>query len=128
MKTKVCALKACLVIVCLQATLMMLAQDKPLAGKLFPRIYKVGDKYHYRLTAEQFYNNQWNGTSVVVMECTVVKDSAGIAWDEVRSLSKTLYSPKDTVNMDEEALAVKPYRISLHPRGQLLYPASRWLA
>jgi hypothetical protein len=122
MKIKVYALKACLLIIFLQVSLITLAQDKAIAGKLFPRKYKTGDKYRYRLTTEQFYNGKWNGTSVVILECTVITDRAGIAWDEVRSLSKMQYSPKDTLNMDEEALAVQPYRITLHPDGTIAIP------
>lgn len=100
----------------------VLAQDKPIAGDLFPRKYKVGDQYRYRLTTEQLYNGKWNATSVVVMELTVVLDSTGVPFDEVRSLSKKLYMPGDTTNKDAEALGVKPYRISLHPDGTIAIP------
>lgn len=97
-------------------------QDKAVAGKLFPRKYKIGDIYRYRLTTEQLYNGKWNSTSVVELELKVVSDSAGRPADEVRSISKKVYSPKDTVNADAEVLAVKPYFISLDPNGKLEIP------
>lgn len=98
------------------------AQDKAVAGKLFPRKYKVGDSYRYRLTTEQVYNGKWNSTSVVELELKVILDSAGRPADEVYSISKKVFSPKDTVNADAEALAVKPYVISLDPDGKLEIP------
>lgn len=98
------------------------AQDKAVPGKLFPRKYQAGDTYRYRLTTEQLYNGQWNATTVVVMEVKVMKDSAGLPVEEVRHISKLVYTPKDTSSMDAEALSVKPYRISLHPGGQLSIP------
>ncbi len=99
-----------------------LAQDKAVAGKLFPRKYKVGDTYRYRLTTEQLYNGKWNATTVVVMQLKVVLDSAGVPYDEVYSISQMVYTPKDTTNADGEARAVKPYRISLHPDGTVDIP------
>ena len=100
----------------------LFAQDKPIAGKLFPRKYEAGDTYRYRLTAEQLYNGKWNATTVVVMELKVVLDSAGIPYDEVYSISQMVYTPKDTINADSAARAVKPYRISLHPDGTVAIP------
>jgi hypothetical protein len=100
----------------------LFAQDKPIAGKLFPRKYKVGDTYRYRLTTEQLYNGKWNATTVVVMELKVVLDSAGVPYDEVYTVSQMVYTPKDTTNADREARAVKPYRISLHPAGTVAIP------
>lgn len=100
----------------------LFAQDKPMAGKLFPRKYKVGDIYRYRLTTEQLYNGKWNATTVVVMELKVVLDSTGVPYDEVYSISQMVYTPKDTINADSEARAVKPYRISLHPDGTVDIP------
>lgn len=122
MRTRSYVFKASLLLASLMATVVLFAQDEPTAGTLFPRKYKVGDKYRYRLTTEQLYNGKWNATSVVVIECTVVVDSAGIPWDEVRNVSQIVYTPKDTTNLDSEALAVKPYRISLHPGGGLAIP------
>lgn len=100
----------------------VLAQDKQIAGKLFPRKYKMGDAYRYKLTTEQLYNGKWNATTVVVMELKVVQDSAGIPYDEVYSISQIVYTPKDTTNASTEAQAVKPYRISLHPDGTVAIP------
>ena len=98
------------------------AQEAPSAGTLFPRKYKTGDKYRYRLTTEQLYNGKWNSTSIVVIEVTVGKDSSGIPYEEVRNLSKIMRAPTDTTDMSTEALAVKPYRISLHPAGSITIP------
>ena len=81
------AIKASLLLSGMMIVVLSYAQQQePVAGTLFPRKYKVGDKYRYRLTTEQYYNKSWNSTSVVIIECTVVKDSAGIHWDEVRNL------------------------------------------
>ncbi|WP_276481921.1 hypothetical protein [Paraflavitalea pollutisoli] len=98
------------------------AQDSATAGTLFPRQYKAGERYWYRLTTEQRYNGVWNSTSVVEMELTVMRDSAGRLYDEVRHISKLVYTPKDTTRMDAEAQSVKPYRISLHPQGSMAIP------
>ncbi len=122
MKASSYVMKVLLLFICLTASASLLAQDKQVAGQLFPRKYKVGDRYRYRLTTEQLYNGKWNATTVVVMELTVVLDSAGIPCDEVRSLSQVIYTPRDTTNMDKEALSVKPYRISLYPDGSLSIP------
>jgi len=120
-RTNAAALFTTIVIVfCLLST-MGVAQTKPVAGTLFPRQYKTGDKYHYMLTTEQLYNGQWNSTSVVTME-VVVKDSAGIPYEEVRNVSKLMMTPKDTIDQSAEAQAVKPYRISLYPGGNLTIP------
>lgn len=97
------------------------AQEAPTAGTLFPRKYKTGDRYRYRLTTEQLYNGKWNSTSVVIIEVTV-KDSAGFPYEEVRNLSKIMQTPTDTTDKSAEALAVKPYRISLHPTGSITIP------
>lgn len=116
-------MKASLLLTGMMIVVLSYAQQQaPVAGTLFPRKYKVGDKYRYRLTTEQYYNKSWNSTSVVIIECTVVKDSDGIFWDEVRNLSKMIYTPNDTTNMDKEALSVKPYRITLQPGGKIEIP------
>lgn len=99
-----------------------IAQDNAAAGKLFPRKYTLGDRYRYRLTTEQLYNGKWNATTVVEMELTVVRDSAGRLCDEVRHVSQTVYTPRDTTNLDAEARSVKPYRISLQPGGSIAIP------
>lgn len=109
-------------LIILAACSVTIAQDKPVAGKLFPRKYKMGDVYRYRLTTEQLYNGKWNSTSVVELELKVVADSAGHPADEVRSISKLVYTPKDTTVANAEALSVKPYQISLHTEGKLEIP------
>ncbi|AXY75851.1 hypothetical protein D3H65_18480 [Paraflavitalea soli] len=122
MNTSSYIMKFLLLFTYLTAYTSLLAQERQVAGHLFPRKYKVGDRYRYRLTTEQSYNGKWNATTVVVMELTVVLDSAGMPCDEVRSLSKMVYMPGDTTNKDAEALAVQPYRISLHPDGSIAIP------
>ncbi|NII27087.1 hypothetical protein HB364_18510 [Pseudoflavitalea sp. X16] len=122
MRTPSYLIKASLLLAGIMAVVLSEAQVAPVAGALFPRKYKVGEKYRYRLTTEQYYNKNWNSTSVVIIECTVVADSAGVLWDEVRNLSKIMYTPNDTTNMDKEAQAVKPYRITLQPHGKIEIP------
>jgi hypothetical protein len=112
----------CFLVVGLFMPVLLQAQVKPVAGTLFPRQYKVGDVYHYSLTTESLYNDKWNSTTVVVLELKVVKDSAGIPFDEVRHTSKIEMTPKDTVDKSAEARAAKPYRISLYPGGSLTIP------
>jgi hypothetical protein len=122
MKCKAAYVFCCCLLVLLVYPVLLPAQDTPTAGKLFPRKYKVGDKYHYSLTTESLYNGKWNSTSIVVLELVVVADSAGIPFDEVRNVSKIEMTPKDTVDKSKEAQSVKPYRISLHPSGALIIP------
>ena len=122
MKTRFYVSRLLLLITGICMITAVLAQNKQVAGKLFPRKYKMDDIYRYKLTTEQLYNGKWNATTVVVMELKVVLDSAGIPYDEVYSISQMIYTPKDTTNADHEARAVKPYRISLHPNGTVAIP------
>lgn len=122
MKTRFYVSRLLLLITGICMITAVLAQDKPAAGKLFPRKYRIGDIYRYQLTTEQLYNGKWNATTVVVMDLKVIQDSAGIPYDEVYSISQMVYTPKDTTNADHEARAVKPYRISLHPNGTVAIP------
>ena len=88
----------------------------------FERKYTTGDTYHYQLTTRDWQNGQFKGTTVAICELKVVLDSAGIPYDEVRWVAKKIVTPKDTLDESPEALAVKPYRISLHPKGQVAIP------
>jgi hypothetical protein len=88
----------------------------------FGRKYMPGDIYRYKLTTDELNNGKWESTIIVVCELRVVKDSASIPYDEVHWLSKKVISTKDTIDKTSEALAVKPYRISLNPAGRLDIP------
>ncbi|MGN7722541.1 hypothetical protein [Chitinophaga sp. 22620] len=88
----------------------------------FERKYAEGETYRYRMVTDYHQNGQWKSTTTAICELKVVKDSAGIPYDEIRWLSQRTISAKDTTDGSAEALAVKPYRISLHPSGSLHIP------
>lgn len=88
----------------------------------FERKYAEGETYRYRMVTDYHQNGQWKATTTAICELKVVKDSAGIPFDEVRWLSQRTVSAGDTTDASAEALAVKPYRISLHPSGNLPVP------
>ena len=89
---------------------------------LFPRKYTAGDRYRYQMTCEEWQNATWTTTTISVCELTVVTDSSGIPWDEVRWLSVRRLAPADTSDQSAIAQSLRPYRISLHPRGGVLLP------
>jgi hypothetical protein len=85
------------------------------------REYKVGTETEYRLTSESYNNDKFSGKSISVARLTVVADSA-ILSEEIKWLSKTSFSDKDTINKDKAAQSIDPYRISLLPTGKILLP------
>jgi predicted oxidoreductase len=89
---------------------------------LFPRKYMPGDKYRYQLTCEEWQNGKWTTTTISRCELLVTVDSSGIPWDEVHWVSVRRYAPGDTTDQSTIAQSMKPYRISLHPRGGLRMP------
>lgn len=101
-------------------SLFSLAQQP--AHSSIERKYVVGETCRYRLTTRDWQNGQLKGTTVAVCELKVVSDSTGIPYDEVSWVSKKTFTSKDTLDESAEAIAVKPYRISLHPKGQLAIP------
>ncbi len=60
--------------------------------------------------------------SLPLCELKVLADSAGIPYDEVRWISKKVYTTKDTLEHTTELNNTSPYRISLHPKGKLDIP------
>jgi hypothetical protein len=107
----------------LTASISSMAQNTGItASKLFGRKYKTGETYRYKLTTEEWHSGKWDHTSIVICELKVIKDSMGIPYDEVRWISKKMMTPKDTVDATKSALTVKPYRISLDPRGRIDIP------
>jgi predicted oxidoreductase len=89
---------------------------------LFPRKYMPGDKYRYQLTCEESQNGKWTTTTVSICELSVTVDSSGTPWDEVHWISVRRYAPGDTTDQSDIAQSLKPYRISLHPRGGMRMP------
>src|SRR5690242_12275559 len=85
------------------------------------RVYKKGDVFKYQLTSESYNNGNLNAKSVSVSEHTVVADSGFLA-EEIKWLSKKLYTTKDTTSQDDIAKKVKPYRISLVPGDHMKMP------
>ena len=92
------------------------------ASDLFGRKYKAGEVYRYKLTMDEFHDGKWDHTNIAVCELKVIKDSSGVLYDEVRWVSKKTLSTKDTVDGTADALSVKPYRISLDPKGRIDLP------
>lgn len=83
------------------------------------RNYKEGEVIRYRLTTESNEGNKINRT-VSIAELKVVPDS-GYYSEEIRWISKIKYS-NDSVNMDDIAKKVSPYRISMDPKGSVKLP------
>src|SRR4029078_8334484 len=85
------------------------------------RDYKKGKSFRSRLTTETFTNNQPQGKTVAIPFYTIVDDDSSLA-EEVRWLSKTIYTKKDSLTADSIARKVAPYRLSLMPNGTLKIP------
>jgi len=85
------------------------------------RKYKEGEKFRYRLITEAYNYEQFASKTVSLSEHTVIKDS-GYLSEQVVWLSKRLFTPKDTANLDSTALQVQPYKISLSRKGKVLLP------
>ena len=113
MRIKTNYILICLLLIVLSAPLSLLSQE---------RKYQPGEHYRYRLTTQVQHNGVWQWTSISVCELWVVADNYGIPYDEVHWISKKVITPKDSVDETVEAMQVKPYRISLHPNGQLNIP------
>jgi hypothetical protein len=92
------------------------------ASKLFGRIYTIGETCRYRLTMEELHDGKWDHTNIAICELRVVKDSLGTPSDEVRWISRKTINAKDTIDATQSALAVKPYIISLDPKGKIDLP------
>jgi len=86
------------------------------------RKYISGEHDRYRMTTDVVHNGKWQSTIIAVCELQVKKDSKGIPYDEVHWISKKVITEKDTIDKSDEAKKVTPYRISLHPEGELNLP------
>jgi hypothetical protein len=89
---------------------------------LLERKYKEGEVFRYSLTMTQYNDGKWNSTLISVCELRTVRDSSGVPYDEVQWISKKTLTAKDTILQDDEARSVKPFRISLDPRGSIKIP------
>jgi len=92
------------------------------ASDLFGRKYKIGETYRYKLTMEELHDGKFDHTNIAICELKVVKDSLGIPYDEVRWVSRKTINTKDTIDATKAALSVRPYLISLSPKGKLDLP------
>jgi hypothetical protein len=102
---------------------LSIAQNAGLpATKLFGRKYKTGETYRYKLTMEEIHDGKWDHTNISICELRVIKDSIGIPYDEVRWISRKTINAKDTIDATAAALSVKPYSISLDPKGKFDLP------
>jgi hypothetical protein len=86
------------------------------------RKYIPGEHDRYRMITDVVHNGKWQSTIIAVCELQVKKDSKGIPYDEVHWISKKEITEKDTSDKSDDAKKVKPYRISLHPKGELNLP------
>lgn len=121
MKMKICILftTTLLAMSCCQS----IAQNAGLPkSETFGRKYKVGDTYRYKLTMEELHNGKWDHTNISICELKVVKDSLGCPYDEVHWISRITITEKDTINATKLILSVKPYLISLDPKGKIDLP------
>jgi hypothetical protein len=89
---------------------------------LLARKYATGDHYRYKLSCFSYQNGKWTSTTISIAEVKVGVDSLGIPFDEIRWVSSKLLTAKDTTDVTAQAVSVKPYRVSLDPRGKLPLP------
>ena len=107
----------------LNVTYPLFAQNAVLsASDLFGRKYKIGETYRYKLTMEELHDGKFDHTNIAICELKVIKDSLGIAYDEVHWVSRKTINTKDTIDATKAALSVKPYIISLDPKGKIDLP------
>jgi hypothetical protein len=110
-------------ILLLNVTYPLFAQNAGLpASDLFGRKYKVGEIYRYKLTMEELHDGKFNHINIAICELKVIKDSLGVSYDEVRWVSRKTINAKDTIDATKAALSVKPYIISLDPKGKIDLP------
>jgi len=107
----------------LNGTSLLFAQPAVLqASDLSGRKYKEGEIYRYRLTMEELHDGKFDHKNIAVCELKVIKNSLGIYNDEVRWVSRKTINEKDSIDATKEALLVKPYLISLDPKGKIDLP------
>lgn len=107
----------------LNVTYPLFSQNAGLpASDLFGRKYKIGEIYRYKLTMDEFHDGKFDHTNIAICELRVVKDSLGIPYDEVRWIYRKTINTKDTIDATKAALSVKPYIISLDPKGKIDLP------
>ncbi|TDX00338.1 alginate lyase family protein [Dinghuibacter silviterrae] len=105
---------------CLSLILFLAAVCPVAAQDRIARTYKKGDAYRYKLTCTSWQNKNWTSTTVSICLLTVVYDSLGTPYDEVRWESSVSTTQKDTVTHAVDR--VQPYRISLAPGGSIPLP------
>jgi len=102
---------------------LLVASSVYAQNSLLDRKYKIGDKYQYKLTCSEYHNRILKSTVISVCELKVGKNDDGIFYDEINWISKITITGVDTSDQSNKAKSVKPYRISLHPKGKLELPA-----
>ncbi|HEX6430920.1 MAG TPA: hypothetical protein VF008_24695 [Niastella sp.] len=113
----------CLILSTLLISFPSMAQTKSATEKsAAPRKYQPGEHYRYRLTTDVVHNDVWQSKIIAICELQVVTDSNGIPYDEIHWISKKEITTKDSTDHTAEARQVKPYRVSLHPNGQVDLP------
>ena len=86
------------------------------------RKYTIGDVYRYKLTMDEFHNGNFDHQNVAICELTVVQDSLGVPYDEVRWIQRKTITQKDTIDLTQSAISVKPFKISLNSKGKIDLP------
>lgn len=89
------------------------------------RKYRKDEISRYRMTTNVVHNGKWQSTIVAICELRTVTDSTNIPYEEVKWISKKLYTAKDTTDKSSQLDRTLPYRISLHPNGKLDIPPIR---
>jgi hypothetical protein len=85
------------------------------------RDYKKGETFKYKLTTEVYRNDKFASISISISKHTVVKNGSLFS-EELSWLQKCSSTGKDTVHLDSIAKKIKPYTISLSPKGKVLLP------
>jgi hypothetical protein len=89
------------------------------------RTYMKGEQNRYKLTCSSFQNGKWSSTTISEAKLTVGFDSVGVPYEEIQWLTCIMIKGKDTINQNDQASTVAPYRISLDPRGSMALPPLR---
>lgn len=76
----------------------------------------------YQLTTTERHNGQLQPITIALCEMTSGLDAAGVPYEVIKWVNFRTIKGTDTIDNHELALTVKPYRISLHPKGKLTLP------
>lgn len=101
--------------------LLLLIPVFSLAQPVKLRAYKNGEHFKYRLSTQVYRNGSLSSKTETISSHKVLKEDHHFS-EEVAFIQKAEFGSKDTVNLDSLAMKVKPYRVSLSPKGKVLLP------